>query len=227
MDPGHCASTGVSGICTCRLGVFTRASDRQRCLSHEPVQRDCDNVCAWCVFRIVVDQTNVPIAGVIAGLMFACGTAVWTRATRAEVHAVETALVSLALLFLLRWFRSGVRRDLVIAASVYGCAIAVHPAAMLAAPGGIVLVLARLPETDVRHLRDACALAVACTLAWFVYLPLRSAFISRHGLDPVAALGMPGTAFWDYAHPSTPEGFIALIGARDVTCMAHSRSHPS
>ena len=171
---------------------------------------------AWCVARMVVDETDDWTAGFGAAAIFASGLIIWTRATRAEVHAVETAFLAATLLCALRWYRAGSVRDLMMASLSFGLAIAVHPVALLALPGLLVLLIARLHEAEPRHLGYAMTVAIAFALIWFAYLPLRSAFVSQHALDPVATLGMPGEAFWDYNHPSTADGFVALIGARDI-----------
>lgn len=183
---------------------------------------------AWCIARMVVDATDDWPAGFGASALFACGLTIWTRATRAEVHAVETAFFAAALLYAMRWYRAATLlrfstrggnendRNLLFAAIFYGVAVAVHPVALLALPGFLILLVSRLNEAEPRQLGYAFAIAAALAIVWFAYLPMRSAFVSHHGLDPVASLGLPGSAFWDYNHPSTPEGFFALIGARDI-----------
>lgn len=174
------------------------------------------SIASWCIARMVCDATKDRIAGVSAALLFAFGLVVWTRATRAEVHAVETAFFAATLMYALRWYGSLRRRDLLIAASLYGCAIAVHPVALMALPGLLVLFIARIHESDPKTLLQSVGITLVFAIVWFLYIPLRSAFVSAHGLDPAAALGMPGSAFWDYHHPANAEGFLALIGARDI-----------
>ncbi len=174
------------------------------------------SIACWCIARMVRDATNDRAAALSSAITFGFGLIVWTRATRAEVHAVETAFFAAMLLFALRWYRGLRKRDLLTAAVFYGFALAVHPVALIALPGLLVLFIARIDESDPRTLLASVATAFFCAALWFLYLPLRSAFISTHGLDPVAALGMPGSAFWDYHHPASLEGFLALIGARDI-----------
>jgi hypothetical protein len=59
------------------------------------------------------------------------------------------------------------------------------------------------------------AFAVAALLfgvAWYAYLPIRSAIITNARLDPTRALGLPpGKAFWDNDHPATLQGFKKVI----------------
>jgi hypothetical protein len=50
----------------------------------------------------------------------------------------------------------------------------------------------------------------------YAYLPLRSAWIDAHHLDPLPALGLPaGLAFWNYGDPSTWPNFVHLVTAAD------------
>jgi hypothetical protein len=174
------------------------------------------SVAAWCVYRIVTDTSGDRVAGVLSAWTFAAGPIVWSRATRAEVHALEIAFIAATLVVGLRWYREGRARDLFFSAAFFGCAIAVHPVALVALPGMLVLVIHRLHEASLRHIVYAAAIAALCAIGWFAYLPLRSAYVSAHALDPVAALGMPGGAFWNYDRPSSPDGFLALISARDI-----------
>ena len=174
------------------------------------------SVASWCVFRAIVDEYRDPVAGLCASLTFATGLVVWTRATRAEAHAVETAVIALVLLLLLRWYRTAQRRDLFGAAACYGIAVAVHPVALLAAPGLVLILIARMHEAEPRDVGLALAIATLCTAVWFVYLPARSAYVSASDLDPAGAIGMPGGAFWNYGSPSTPAGLLALVTGANV-----------
>jgi hypothetical protein len=60
------------------------------------------------------------------------------------------------------------------------------------------------------------AAAVAIGLLPYGYLPLRSAYIYAHRLDPTLALGLPvGLPFWDYDHPSTWTNFMRVLTGAD------------
>jgi hypothetical protein len=50
--------------------------------------------------------------------------------------------------------------------------------------------------------------ALVFGVAWYAYLPVRSAMVTNARLDPTRELGLPpGKAFWDNDHPSTLSGF--------------------
>jgi hypothetical protein len=47
-------------------------------------------------------------------------------------------------------------------------------------------------------------------------LPLRSAYVSAHRLDPTLALGIaPGRPYWDDHHPATRQGFRSLVAGEE------------
>jgi hypothetical protein len=171
---------------------------------------------AWLVYRIVLDETEDRIAGLGAGWLFAAGLVTWTHATRAEVHALELAAFALTLFFALRWHRAPNSRDLFAGAFVFGTAVAIHPVALLMLPGLLMLAISRLHETQTPPLVAAAGIACVCAAAWYAYLPLRSAYVNAHGLDPLAAYGINGGAFWNYDDPSTLAGFAALVGAEGI-----------
>lgn len=174
------------------------------------------SVASWAIYRAVYERRGDTVASLCATYVFATGLVVWTRATRAEVHAVETAFLALTLLFTLRWYGTSARGALFAAAASYGVAIAVHPIALLAAPGLLVVVVGRMHESEPLDLARAFGIAAICVGMWYGYLPLRGAYISAHGLDPVSALGLPGGAFWNYDRPETLEGFHALVTGAGV-----------
>jgi hypothetical protein len=183
------------------------------------------SIAAWLIARIVADEQNDSWIGTVCAWLFAFGIVVWSRATRAEVHALETCMLTAMLYFGLRWYRTNAGRDLVFAACAFGVAIAVHPIALLATPGIIVLVVARLHETPSRALALALGVAVAAAGVWYVYLPLRSAYVTAHAVDPTADLGVsPGRAFWDYDHPASWDGFTALVSGAEFDVAGGMRS---
>lgn len=167
---------------------------------------------AACYFaaRCVEDEGADPWIAAACSWLFAFGSLAWMHATRAEVHAVALATVAAVIFLSLRWYREGTRRDLFLAAAVLGVGFAVHPLIVLLAPGLALLVAARIRTTRLRDLAAASALALGSAAVWFAYLPLRSAYVSAHALDPTSALGLSGNPFWDYDHPASMSGFIAL-----------------
>jgi Protein of unknown function (DUF2723) len=176
----------------------------------------CISLAAWCVYAIVRELQGDPISAVLAAWLFAVGGIAWTVATRADVHAFATALYVLALLMMLRWYREPVRKRLNFAALAFGLAIAAHPVGLFLLPAILMLVIAKLHETDGRTFFGASLIAFLAATVWFLYLPLRSAYVTAAHLDPVAQLGFIGNAFWDYDHPMVLQNFAGLVFAQDV-----------
>ncbi len=148
-------------------------------------------------------------------LLFAVGTVAWTRGTRAEVHAFVAFFAALALVSAVRWFRSGDRRALVWLGVAVGLGIATHLVIGLLLPG-IALVLARRhKELSVRAIALPVAIVIA-SVALYAYLPLRSAYVTSHHLDPTSQLGVPlGRPYWDYAHPASLSGLQRELAGSD------------
>lgn len=166
---------------------------------------------AWFVAKIVDEECDAPWAACVCALLFAFGQIAWTRGTRAEVHALAVAAIAATIWFALRWYRTGESRAPILGALCWSFAIAVHPVGATIAPGLLVLGIARRRTLRARTIGIAascCALVVA---AFYAYLPLRSAYVSAHGLDPAQALGLGPGAFWNSDAPSTLAGFRALV----------------
>lgn len=168
------------------------------------------SVAAYFVAKSVDDEGAIPWIAMSCAWLFAFGSLVWTHATRAEVHAVAMAAIAATIFFSLRWFREGARRDLFAAAFAMGTGFAVHPVVVLLVPGVLLLVAARGRNSSARDLAAACGIGLLSAAIWFFYLPLRSGYVSAHALDPTTALGLTGNAFWDYDHPASWSGFVAL-----------------
>jgi hypothetical protein len=171
---------------------------------------------ALAVYGIVVRSGGDRVAGLCASWLFAAGLVAWTRATRAEVHSLETCAYALVLYFGLRWYDAPNVRDLFAAAFVFGTGVAIHPLALLMIPGLLLLLIARLHETETAWLAAAAVIALASAGIWYVYLPLRGAYVESHALDPTAAYGISGAAFWNYDRPQTRTGFVALVTGKGV-----------
>jgi hypothetical protein len=160
-----------------------------------------------------LDQPR-PLAFVCA-LGFAFAPIPWRDATRAEVQDVALLFRVLSLFFGLRWASGGREGDLVALAVCAGLACATHGLAVLALPALALLVLAR--RTSLRPRSFALLTAgFALGLSPYAYLPLRSAYVTAHALDPTRALGLPpGMPFWDYDHPASASGFVRLVSGAD------------
>lgn len=157
-----------------------------------------------------------PVIAVVCTLGFAIASVTLRDATRAEVQDLSLALRALAFVLAVRFYDTGSRRALAGAALATGLAGATHGIALLLLPSLALLVLARREGRS----PGAIALASVCIaigLLPYAYLPLRSTFVTAHGLDPTVALGLrPGSsAFWDYDHPATFANFRRVVLASD------------
>jgi 4-amino-4-deoxy-L-arabinose transferase-like glycosyltransferase len=171
---------------------------------------------AWFVAQIVIDANGDEVAGLCAALLFAAGEDAWAHGTRAEPHALVTLAYAALLCYVLRWYRTGRARDLYVTALVFGLGVAVHPVVACALPGILAAIVARAHETNPRVLRRAAIVACASAAVWFVYLPLRSAYVNAEHLDPPAQLGVVGGAFWNDGDPVLAGNFVALVTGGEV-----------
>ncbi len=150
------------------------------------------------------------LVGAGAALVFALGDVAWTRGARAEVHDLALLCVAVAVTAAARAGRLRSPRALGIAALACGFGAAAHPVALLAVPAAFVLAWPALTASGSRSRAAAAALALA-PLALYAYVPLRSAYVEAHGLDPAATLGVAGGAIWDDEAPSTPASFARYV----------------
>jgi 4-amino-4-deoxy-L-arabinose transferase-like glycosyltransferase len=168
-------------------------------------------LCYWLARGFGVE----PPVALASALLFAVGTVAWTRGTRAEVHAFVAFFAALALMSSVRWYRTGDRRSLVWLGVAIGLGIATHLVIGLLLPGVALLLLGRRRELTPARLALPVAI-VAASLALYLYLPLRSAYVTAHHLDPTSRLGVPaGRPYWDYAHPSSLAGLRRELAGSD------------
>ncbi|MGA9017561.1 MAG: DUF2723 domain-containing protein [Candidatus Cybelea sp.] len=150
-----------------------------------------------------------------ATLWFAFTQDVWAHAARAEAQDLAVACEAIAIYAFLRWMRTGEDRWFAGAFTLCGLAMAAHPNALWLLPGLVIgtLVAARKPSLRLAALSVALMLA---GLALYLYLPLRSAYVVAHGLDPTAGLqGVNGGIFWNYNDPRTLHGLaLELTGSQ-------------
>jgi hypothetical protein len=153
-------------------------------------------------------------AAVLCALGFGSAGLTWRDATRAEVQDLALLFRALAFLFALRYARDGSARDFFLMALATGFACATHLISVLVVPGLAIVVLARgVPAPRTLALGLA---GVAVGLLPYGYLPLRSAWIYDHRLDPTLSIGLPvGLPFWDYDHPSTWTNFGRVLTGAD------------
>jgi len=151
-----------------------------------------------------------PALAILAGWLFAFAHDVWVRGTYADAHPLGFVVAFAALALALRWSMRGEPRALVAAIVLAGVALALDNTTLLILAGGVVASLGR--AWPWRRVAVPVAVSAAIVLAAYAYLPLRSAYVTAHGLDPTLAIGVPpGRPFWDDHHPSTVDGFLQLV----------------
>lgn len=170
---------------------------------------------AWLVSRIVRELDGDAWMSAAAAWLFAFGDVAWTRGTRAEVHALAAFFGALTLYAAIRWYRRGEPRALIGGALAWGLGIATHPIVALLLPALLLMFLRRARGVTLRAFTLALA-ALLFGVAWYAYLPARSAAVTQARLDPTRSLGMPaGAAFWDNDHPSTFAGLKKVLSGSD------------
>ncbi|MBV8808656.1 MAG: DUF2723 domain-containing protein [Acidobacteriaceae bacterium] len=180
---------------------------------------------AWLIFKTLYEEGVNPLLASLCTCTFALGTVVWTRATRAEVHALALFFIAAAIWAALRARRSGRPSALYLCGASLGLAAATHPVMVWILPGIAVLgapALCKLwrwkPQAQGKAARMTAitfALMIA-PLLLYLYMPLRSAAVTMQHLDPTMAVGVPpGQPFWDYGHTADLHRFILqLTGAQ-------------
>ncbi len=166
---------------------------------------------AWLVSRIVLQLECRPWIAAGGAWLFALGEIAWTRGTRAEVHSLATFFAIATLYASIRWYRTGDTRVFVAGALAWGLGIATHPIDALLFPALAVLLAARLRTVMLRAFAVAL-IAFFFGIAWYAYLPARSAAVTAARLDPTRSLGVPpGRPFWDNDHPASWQGFVKEV----------------
>jgi hypothetical protein len=170
---------------------------------------------AWLLSRIVVLLDGDAWIAAATAWLFAFGYVAWTRGTRAEVHALAVFFAVATLYAAIRWYRTGEARSLIFGALAWGLGIAVHPIDALLLPALLILFVVRLRSVPLRAFCFALA-ALLFGVAWYAYLPARSAVVTAARLDPTRTLGLPpGRAFWDNNHPSSWNGFVREVSGTE------------
>ncbi len=143
---------------------------------------------------------------------------VWSHASRAEAQDLAVACSALAIFSFVRWMRGARDRWFIAAFALAGLGMAAHPNALWILPAFVVgALIARRPTP--RRLVVAAGCALVGALLLYAYLPLRSAYVVAHGLDPTSALaGAGGGIFWNYNDPRTFGGLaLELTGSESQT----------
>jgi len=143
---------------------------------------------------------------------------VWSHASRAEAQDLAVVCAAFAIYAFARWMRGGRNRWFVAAFALAGLGMAAHPNALWILPAFVVGALIERRRAS-WPLAAAAACAVVAGLLLYAYLPLRSAYVVAHGLDPTLALaGAGGGIFWNYNDPRTLHGLVLeLTGSESQT----------
>ncbi|HEY0382464.1 MAG TPA: DUF2723 domain-containing protein [Candidatus Elarobacter sp.] len=156
----------------------------------------------------------LPLVAILGAWTFAFAHTVWFRATYADVHPLGFAVAFVAVALAVRWALRGSTRALFAGVVLAGVAVAIDNTTVLILFGGAIVTLAR--PWPWRVVAGGGAVAAVVVIAAYAYLPLRSAYVSEHRLDPTLALGIaPGRPFWDDHHPATREGFRSLVAGEE------------
>jgi len=172
-------------------------------------------IAAWCAFAVVEELGEPAYLGAGAALLFGAGNVAWSRGARAEVHAFAVLFAALAIWQAVRFYRTGSRRALLLAALAFGFALGNHGIATLLFPGLVLLVLPRLRDVSFKTVGLA-AIYAAAPLLLYLWIPLRSAQLYAARVDPTLDLGLPpGRPFFDFDHPNTLAAFLHYMGGGD------------
>jgi len=159
---------------------------------------------------------SVPVA-LLATLWFAFTQNVWAHGARAEAQVVAVACCAFAIYAFLRWMRGARDRWFLTAFALAGLGMAAHPNALWVLPAFAVGAVVARRRPPLKTVAASAALVVGALLL-YLYLPLRSAYVVAHRLDPAAILpGAGGGIFWNYNDPSTLHGSIVELTGSDFS----------
>jgi len=135
------------------------------------------------------------IISIVGGIIFAFSNALWSTAVGFEVYSLGVLLISLTLLFLMKYDKSDEFKYFLAAAYFCGLSLANHLSAISLAPALIFLIVKSKPG-----LKRISVLTVffIMALTLYLYLPVRSA------LNPL----------FDWNHPATLSSFLDHLSAR-------------
>jgi hypothetical protein len=157
---------------------------------------------------------SLPVA-FAATLWYAFTPNIWGHANRAEAQDLAVMCCAVAMYAFVRWMHGASARWFAAAFALAGLGLAAHPNALWILPAfvaGAIIAKRRPPR---RLAVTAFALLIAGLLL-YAYLPLRSAYVVAHHLDPAATLaGARGGIFWNYNDPRTPQGLMLELSGRE------------
>ncbi|RMH41531.1 MAG: DUF2723 domain-containing protein [Deltaproteobacteria bacterium] len=167
--------------------------------------------------RLAPAVTGAPreVVAAAVALTVALSVAAWRQSVRAEVYALQAALLFAGGALVLRWDRRPRVRPLAAAGLAAGLAGAHHHwmAALFFGPVAVFALARRRPRRPTARAAATAAAAAALGLASFAYLPVRAA------ADPEVNWGDPRTAD-RFAWTVTARAFHRSLGAGHVSSPA-------
>lgn len=176
----------------------------------------CTALSAAGVFLLAVTIGSNAAAALLAALTFAFGALVWLGAVDPNVQILSEVCGVYAVLASVAFARFGDARAFVAACLCCGIGMAAHPASIWVIPAVAVALAWRRRDTRAGTVALG-TVALVLPLLLYAYLPLRSAFVAAHGLDPnmSAPLYGSGSLDWNTNDPRTISGFLnEVIGRR-------------
>ncbi|HVA32867.1 MAG TPA: DUF2723 domain-containing protein [Candidatus Baltobacteraceae bacterium] len=158
-------------------------------------------------YAVAVELGAHRLVALFAALWYAFTQDVWAHANRAEAQVLAVTCGSFAIYAYIRWMKGGRDAWFAAAFALLGLGMAAHPNLLWLFPGLLVGALIAKSRPSLRLVAGSLVLT-ALGLALYLYLPLRSAYVVAHGLDPTLPLGTNGGIFWNYNNPSTPAGLL-------------------
>lgn len=157
-------------------------------------------------------------AALIAASLFALAPTLWASAVEAEVYALNTLLLAIALYLAVRWYDTHYVRYLFGLAFAFGLALDNHRVALFIAPALLLLLSTQRRWLSIGKLAAAAALVIL-PLLLYLYIPLRASQLlqdqstANWALYPRSEAMLKGTISAYYNN--TPYGIINLITGFD------------
>ena len=129
---------------------------------------------------------SLPVA-LLATLWFAFTQNVWSHAIRAEAQDLAVACCALAIYAFVRWMRGGGGVWFAAAFALCGLGMAAHPNALWILPAFFVGAAVAKRRPPLRLVLRSHSRSSSPDSSLYLYLPLRSAYVATHHLDPAAA----------------------------------------
>ncbi|HKE36478.1 MAG TPA: DUF2723 domain-containing protein, partial [Candidatus Baltobacteraceae bacterium] len=180
----------------------------------------CLGIAAVTAYAVALRLGASRTIALLATLWYAFTQNVWSHANRAEAQDLAVTCETLAIYAFLRWLQGDDERWFAGAFALYGLGMAAHPNALWLLPAFVVGALTARTRPSWRLVAVSAALTIA-GLAFYLYLPLRSAYIVAHGLDPALALGTNGGIFWNYNNPSSPGGLLIDLSGKESNALTY------